>query len=384
MEFPNYSLEDYNKIYDPEYVVSMGQKCIQFLNRFYFRAEIHGLDKIPEKKPGDNPNIFVGNHSGFAFAWDGIVFGSLYAYKHYYKKEKFLRGLVHPLTLFKEEMNPFLIKDWWIKGGGIDATLRTFDAIMQKNNDVVIYPEGVGGIAKGFDKRYQLQFMSPSFIRMALKYKSKIVPVVTVNGEYLNPYSYKSDFLNDIAHKIGMTFLPLAGTTFLLPFQPWSLYGGLPAKLTYIVGDPIDLNDYTEGKPFREIRKKEQHAMRDLVQERMQNQLDQAVRQYGDDPYNTNELIDLWLANMDKIMYILPTGWPVLFNHHFRNWQKGHDMDIDYSNTGFLKALAENLDQMGYFVPFLSWPLVFLGKRIEKLQIEMEKELKSMKKPKEI
>jgi hypothetical protein len=281
-------------------------------------------------------------------------------------------------------MNPFLIKDWWIKGGGVDSSLRTFEAMMHQQQDLVIYPEGVAGIAKGFDKRYQIQNMSASFVRMALKFNAKIIPVLTVNGEYLNPYSYKSDILNEIAQKIGMTFLPMAGTTAILPFQPWALYGGLPAKLTYVVGDPIDLNEFTEGKPFKEIRKKEQHALRDLVQERMQSILDENVPKYGEDPYATNEIIDLWLENIDKIMYIMPFGWPVLFSQHYRHWQRGEDIDMDYSNISFAKAVMENLDLLGYFVPFLSWPLVFLGKRIESVQLEIEKELKAMKKPREV
>ncbi|MBK8396424.1 MAG: 1-acyl-sn-glycerol-3-phosphate acyltransferase [Leptospiraceae bacterium] len=77
---------------------------------------------------------------------------------------------------------------FWKRVGGVDATLDNFDSMMKlKESNVLIFPEGIAGIGKGFDKRYQLQQFSSSFIRMAIKYKTDIIPVSVVNGEYINP-----------------------------------------------------------------------------------------------------------------------------------------------------------------------------------------------------
>ena len=107
---------------------------------------------------------------------------------------------------------------------------RDFETMMLQNeHNLLIYPEGVPGIGKGFNKRYQLQRFSSSFITMSIKYRTDIVPILTVNGEFINPYAYRSQVLNNLVNKIGVPFLPVGLVSLLIPFQPWIFYMGFPA-----------------------------------------------------------------------------------------------------------------------------------------------------------
>ena len=81
---------------------------------------------------------------------------------------------------------------------------------MQYNDsNILIYPEGVPGIGKGFNNKYQLQRFSTSFIRMAIKYKTDIIPISTINAEYINPWSYNIGWITKLVNKIGMPFFKL-------------------------------------------------------------------------------------------------------------------------------------------------------------------------------
>jgi hypothetical protein len=91
---------------------------------------------------------------------------------------------------------------------------------------------------------------------MAIKYKTDIVPVSVVNGEYINPYSYRNDELNKLVNKIGIPFLPVGPITPLVAVQPWIYYFGMPSKLTYFRGKTIKLYEMTD-KPIEKLKKKE-------------------------------------------------------------------------------------------------------------------------------
>ena len=55
------------------------------------------------------------------------------------------------------------------------------------------------------------------------------------------------------------------------------------------------------------------------------------------------------------MLYALPSGWPLLFAEHDRQYEEHKAPQIDYSNTGFLQALAKNPDKAAYMVPFAGW-----------------------------
>ncbi|MCB1143751.1 MAG: hypothetical protein H7A24_06365 [Leptospiraceae bacterium] len=357
-------LDNINQYKDYEYTRSAIHNVTKFIDQFYFRSKFVGLEKaLPERVHPDRPLIFASNHSGMTFPWDGIIMAGKYFLKTGEDFKQSLRPIVAPMLSQSAYMEPFLIEKFWKRLGGVDATLENFEALMHNSDsNVMIYPEGVPGIAKGFDKRYIMQNVSSSFIRMALKFKTDIIPIATVNGEYLNPYSYKNDDLNKLVNKIGMPFLPLGPLSSLAVLYPWAFYFALPAKLTYVFGEPIKVYEMIDV-PFHKVKKKDINKIREIVRDRMQRLLSQALEEYGSDPYQWEELGELWFENKDKLFYILPSGWPILFSEHERLFKEGGRVkEFDYSNAGFLSSLGSNLSQSPFLLPVAGWPILFKTK----------------------
>lgn len=351
-------LESIDRYFDREYATSLSRNVIEFLNAYYFRARLIGFDETPQRNQKQTPLIYAGNHSGMSFPWDAIIFASILYKERGYQFSDACRALIAPALSLTAVMNPYFIDNFWKKAGGVDASMGNFEKLLnQSDAGIIIYPEGIAGIGKGFDHRYQLQRFSTSFVRMALKFRTDIIPVLTVNGEFINPMGYKSDFLNHLAQKIGIPFVPIGPLTGLVSMLPWSFYFGLPARLTYVRGRRIKVDDLTD-KPYEKIKQKEMNRIRDFVQRQMQEDLSQAVSEYGQDPYHMDELMEIWFENKDKFMYMFPSGWPLLFKEHERLFLMDQHTQMSYDNISYIKALLRHPSVLAYHLPWLGWPML--------------------------
>ncbi|HBS06481.1 MAG TPA: hypothetical protein DEA96_16045 [Leptospiraceae bacterium] len=360
-------LNTVDQYYDPEYAASVCRNVLDFLDKYYFRARLVGFDTLPHTESREVPLIYAGNHSGMAFPWDALVLASTIYRMQGYSEDHPVRALIAPALSRMRVMHPFFIDNFWHRIGGVDATLRNFDALTHRPHQaVVIYPEGIAGIGKGFDHRYQLQRFSNSMLRMALKYHTDIVPVLTVNGEYINPYGYRVEMLNRIVQKIGLPFLPVGPLTTLVSMLPWSFYFGLPAKLTYVMGSRIRIQELTD-ESYENISQKEMNRLHGVVQQHFQNELNRAVDEHGQDPYALEELTELWWENRDKLAYILPTGWPLLFSEHERRFMEDGEkksIRMDHSNESYAVAMLRNPEVLAYHIPGMGWPALLSWKGI--------------------
>jgi len=126
--------------------------------------------------------------------------------------------------------------------------MKNFEASMNLNEGhVLIYPEGLRGIGKGFENRYELQRVSSSIVRMALKYKTDIVHFASINAEYIHPFAFRSEWLNRIGKRLlGLPFLPLTILLPLILIQPWVFYMAFPANLTFVRKSRIRWQDLTD------------------------------------------------------------------------------------------------------------------------------------------
>jgi 1-acyl-sn-glycerol-3-phosphate acyltransferase len=363
----NRLLNEINSPFEQEYAFSVVQKVLNFIDKYYFRSRFAGIENgFPERNDPLHPLIYASNHSGMSFPWDGIVMTSQMLLHNRLDFSKSIRPVVAPMLSQSIYMNPFMIQNFWKRMGGVDATLENFEAMMHSPDaNVLIYPEGVPGIGKGFDKRYQLQRVSSSFIRMALKFEVDVVPVSTINGEFLNPYSYKSDQINKIVNQLKIPFLPLGPMSLLAPIYPWAFYFALPAKLVFSIGKPIKVYKIVD-KPFHKIKKKDLNHIKDVVQDEMQRQLNEALELYGKDPFEWDELRDLWASNMDKIMYILPSGWPALFLEHDRLFKEhgGGNFQMDYSNGACIAGNFKTENSLSFNIPVAGWLMLLKNKGI--------------------
>jgi 1-acyl-sn-glycerol-3-phosphate acyltransferase len=348
--------------FDLDFMRNFNQELVPLLN-MYFRPEFVGFDQMPERVAPDRPLIFACNHSGMAFPWDAIIFGSGLFAKHDYDMSKLFRALASPMLSASSLMNPFLLRDLWKRVGAVDATSLNFETMMsQSQSNVLVYPEGVPGIGKGFNRRYQLQTFSTSMIRMAIKYHTDIVAVSCINGEWINPFSYTSRWLNRQVNKIGVPYLPVALQTPLLLVQPWLFYYALPAKLTYVMGPRFTPYEMVGGKALDDCSVEEIRRVRDEIQAAMQAELDQQVKHYGRKPYRWGEFWRNLLRHGRDLPYWTPIGWAALFTEYDRRYycEPEPPRGITRGWFRFWRIIWQNPIVLAYFMPILGWIPIFL------------------------
>ena len=358
-----------NEYFDKKFTKSVIKKVISFLDDHYFRSRFIGFDKFPERNNPDVPLIFASNHSGMAFPWDGIILAAG-VYEMFDYGPDSIRPLASPMLSESVLMNPYLYQNLWKIVGSVDASFLNFETMMHQNeHNLLIYPEGVPGIGKGFNRRYQFQRFSSSFITMSIKYKTDIVPILTVNGEFINPYAYRSRWLNELVNKIGVPFLPVGFISLLIPIQPWVFYMGFPAKLTYVLGQPIKPHEMTD-KSIDQISYHELVEIKDKVQAEMQQQLIDAAKKYGKRPFQFREFISLTFNNLGKLPYSMPFGWPLLFEHFSLQWKKNKNIDkpLKLGFLSSLKVIFRSPKLIFFYLPILGWiPILMKGlKKVKK------------------
>jgi hypothetical protein len=248
--------------------------------------------------------------------------------------------------------------------GSVDASFLNFETMMQQNEqNLLIYPEGVPGIAKGFNRRYQFQRFSSSFITMSIKYRTDIVPILTVNGEFVNPVAYRSKTINKLVNKLGVPFFPLGPISLFLPLQPWIFYMGFPAKLTYVLGKRIRPYEMT-NKKVEDLSYGELVEIKEKVRSEMQLQLDAAVANYGKKPYRLWEFLVTTVRNPGKLPYSMPFGWPLLFEQFNWHWYS-KKINKKPFNPGFRSSILiifKSPRLISFYLPVFGWiPILIKG-----------------------
>ena len=354
------NLQKLNQNFSPSYTKFILDKLMKPIDDTWFRSEMVGFGDSPNRKKGENPYILVTNHSGMAFPWDAITF-SYNLYVKYGFSYGTSRALVAPALTENLFMNPFLISSLWKKFGGVPATYLNFETMMnQKEHNVLIYPEGVDGIGKGFNKRYQIQDMRPTFIRMSLKYKCEIITFSTVNAEYINPFAYSWRWLNKQVRHFGIPFVPMGITTLLIFIQPWMFYIALPAKLYFVFGRKIRPWEMID-KPIEEITNSDIRILTKKIKNQMQDDLNIAREKYGKNPYQWKSLFKEAITNRRKLHYFMLMNWPFLFSEYDRRYQTGNEKSIhDINLWTIIKLIIKKPIILAFFIPIFGWPIIFL------------------------
>ncbi len=361
-----------HEYYDLKFTRHFIRKVIVYLSDYYFRPIFIGFENLPKRNNPGVPLIFASNHSGMAFPWDGIMLTSgLYEMFDYGTDS--MRPLTSPMLSESGLMNPYLFDDLWKIVGSVDASFLNFETMMLQNeHNLLIYPEGVPGISKGFNKRYQLQRFSSSFITMSIKYKTDVVPILTINGEYINSYAYRAGWINKLVNKIGVPFFPVGFMSLFLLFQPWIFYMGFPAKLTYVLGKAIKPHEMTT-KTIEELSYEELMEIKEKVRSNMQQQLNDAEGKFGSKPYRFREFFAINFRNLSKLPYSMPFGWPLIFEQFNLSWKK-NKIDDKPLKLGFLSSLRiflQSPKQLFFYLPIIGWiPLLIKGLKKTKRRIK--------------
>ena len=356
--------------FDYEYAVQLTKNVLSVINDSWFRPSFIGFEHFPERNNPDHPLIFASNHSGLAFPWDAVVFLSGLAALNNYDQSKNVRALVSPLLINTPFLSPFFTTNFWKRGGGIDARFDSFEKMMKQNSsNLIIYPEGVPGIGKGWNQHYHLQRFSSSFVRMSLKYKTDIILVHTVNGEYINPYSLSLKPLNKLVKYLRLPFLPLGPQTLLPIIQPWMFYYGLPAKLTYVLGSRIKLHEQVTT-PYDEISDASIRDLTDEIQRIAQTELKEAVANYGKNPYDFYDLRKAIKQNKKIFPFNLPFAWALLFSRFERHYGKKTDTPVENGCRSAWREIWANPFLITYFIPVVGWIPIIVRNLVEKWRMD--------------
>ncbi|MFP6600460.1 MAG: lysophospholipid acyltransferase family protein [Deltaproteobacteria bacterium] len=194
----------------------------RFLFESYWRVSLVGIDNVP----GQGPAILVGNHSG-GLPFDGAMVS--------YAISDHGNGRVpRPLyARFVEAIGP--VAELYRKCGAVPARYSVADELLGRGELIVNFPEGVDGIGKLYEDRYQLRPFSSSAVRLAMRHRVPIVPFAVIGAEEIYPVIGRSE---QLGKAIGAPFVPVT------PFFPLLGAAGLvplPTKWTIAFGKRIHL-----------------------------------------------------------------------------------------------------------------------------------------------
>jgi 1-acyl-sn-glycerol-3-phosphate acyltransferase len=121
----------------------------------------------------------------------------------------------------------------------VPASRHNAARLLEQDELVMVFPEGVKGTGKQFSERYRLQrFGRGGFVEVALRTGAPIVPVAVVGSEEIYP---KLADARPLARALGAPFVPVT------PTFPWLGPLGLiplPSKWCIEFCEPIDLSGH--------------------------------------------------------------------------------------------------------------------------------------------
>ncbi len=175
------------------------------------------------------------------------------------KTGRYPRFLTHPALL----KFPFLA-NFMTKLGGVVACQESGDRVLESNELLGIFPEGIHGAFTAYREAYRIQaFGRDAFVKLALRHRAPIVPFVTVGSAEIFPIFAKIPFRLWTKYA-GWPCLPITATFPLLPVP-------LPSKWHTQFLPPIPTDQYPpEAAEDRAVIK----AISREVRTRMQQAVD--------------------------------------------------------------------------------------------------------------
>lgn len=352
---------NYTKGFDFNYAELFCQKILTPIREVWYRAKFIGFENFPLRNNPDSPLIFATNHSGMAFPWDAIAFISRGIEKLKDSADS-IRALISPMLTKFPNMCPYMIDGLWWKAGCINATFLNFETGMKLNkSNILIFPEGIEGIGKGFDKKYQFQPFKTSFLRMSIRYKTDIIPFYTINGEYNNPLAYNIKPLTKVCKKFGLPFFPVGPVIFLAIFQPWIFYASLPSQLTFVLGERIKVYEMTD-KPYDQLSQKDLKIIGEKIRSKMQENITTLSQTYGQKYYNIRSLLKAMWKNKRNFFRYFPAFWPLTMTYFDVNYKEVDGKGfIKFSLWNCIKTICKRPIVLAMYLPVIGWIFIAIN-----------------------
>jgi 1-acyl-sn-glycerol-3-phosphate acyltransferase len=202
--------------YDPwgynENMAKVGLGVARWLYEKYFRVTVEGLEHIPKK----GRVLVVPNHSG-QLPLDGVMIGyALATNAHGPRAPRAMIERFFPTVPYLGNiLNGF---------GAVIGDPLNCSKMLEGEEAIIVFPEGVRGSGKLYRQRYQLQRFGNGFMHLALNHKTPIVPCGVVGCEETMPSLAN---IAPLAKILGIPYFPIA------PPLP------LPARVHLAFGEPL-------------------------------------------------------------------------------------------------------------------------------------------------
>lgn len=220
--------------YDPWGFNMNGVKSMLPLSKFlfetFFRVEVSGLENIPK----EGRCLIIGNHSG-QLPLDGILVGhALLTNPNGPRAPKAMIERFLPTVPFVGNLLNSM--------GAVIGDPVNCERMLNMEEAIIVFPEGVRGSGKTIQNRYKLQRFGSGFMHLAMKHKTPIVPVGIVGCE--ESIISVAD-IKPLAKLLGMPYAPL-----VFPMV-------LPTKVYLHFGKPMHFvpktKDYRESEAIQNV-----------------------------------------------------------------------------------------------------------------------------------
>lgn len=204
--------------FSPQHSKSFGTFALNMYR--YFRPSLTGIEDLP---PGRV--LLIANHSG-QLPFDGLVIGVACLLKA--TPPRWVRTMVERWVPTVPFVNVFFSRAGAVVGDPVNCR-----NLLEKENAILVFPEGARGSGKPWSERYRLQPFGRGFMRLALQTGTPIVPVSVVGAE--ESIVSVTD-LRPVAKRLGVPYIPVPA---LLPLLGPMSYFQLPTKFYLDFGAPM-------------------------------------------------------------------------------------------------------------------------------------------------
>lgn len=230
----------------------------EFLYDLWWRVEAVGTANVPSHGRA----LLVPNHAGSLFPFDATMITTAIMKRH--ALPRWPRFMVLDWAFVLPYVSTFIRRC-----GGIPASPHNATRLLEQDQLVTVFPEGVKGTGKPFSERYRLQrFGRGGFVEVALRTGAPIIPVAVVGSEEIYPKLGESAAL---AKLVGAPFVPLT------PTFPWLGPLGLiplPSRWRIEFCEPIDLSGHPpEAAEDRRLVFDVAERVRETIQARLYENL---------------------------------------------------------------------------------------------------------------
>lgn len=202
--------------YDPwgynENMARLGMGVAKLLYEKYFRVTAHGLENIPKT----GRVLIVPNHSG-QLPMDGVLVA--YALSTNEHAPRTPRAMIERFFPTVPYLGNILNGLGAVIGDPINCV-----KMLEAEEAIIVFPEGVRGSGKLYKQRYKLQRFGNGFMHLAMQQKTPIIPCGIVGCEETMPAIAN---IKPLARLLGIPYAPVA------PLLP------LPARVFLNFGEPM-------------------------------------------------------------------------------------------------------------------------------------------------